>query len=124
MYRIDNWNNEGSGWLVESIDGEYVNISVYSSLVGNTCIELSDELKHPMKGPINIKNNKCFLWCHVRHLNLVESNPQRLTKENRKLGSKLDYERIDFPVSKKMITVKLKSKIISVLMFFVVVHIR
>ena len=45
--------------------------------------------KNPMKGLINIKNNdnKCFLWCHIRHLNLVERNPQRIT--------------IDFPVSKK-----------------------
>ena len=36
LYRIDNWINEGSGWIVESIDGEYVNISAYSPLVGNT----------------------------------------------------------------------------------------
>ena len=62
LYRIDNWINEGSGWIIESIDGEYVNISAYSPLVGNTYIELPDELKNPMKGLINIKNNdnKCF----------------------------------------------------------------
>ena len=45
LYRIDNWVNEGSSWIVESVDGEYVNISVYSPLVGSTCIELLDELK-------------------------------------------------------------------------------
>ena len=28
LYRIDNWINEGSGWIVESINGEYVNISI------------------------------------------------------------------------------------------------
>ena len=49
LYRIDNWINERSGWIVESIDGEYVNISAYSSLFGNIYIELSDELKNPMK---------------------------------------------------------------------------
>ena len=27
LYRIDNWNNEGSGSVTESIDAEYVNIS-------------------------------------------------------------------------------------------------
>ena len=29
LHRIDNWINEGSGWVVESINGEYVNISMY-----------------------------------------------------------------------------------------------
>ena len=28
IYRIDNWINEGSGWMMESINGEYVNISI------------------------------------------------------------------------------------------------
>ena len=63
LYRIDNWINEGSGWIIESINGEYVNISIYSSLIRSTYIKLPDKLKNPMKGLINIKNNdnKCFL---------------------------------------------------------------
>ena len=103
MYRIDNWINEGSGWIVESIDVEYVNYSAYSPLVGNIYIELPDELKNPIKGLINIKNNdnKCFLWCHIRHLNLVERNPQRITRKDRELINKFDYEGINFPVLKK-----------------------
>ena len=103
MYRIDNWINEGSGWIVESIDGEYVNISAYSPLVGNTYIELSDELKNPVKDLIDIKDNdnECFLWCHIRHSNLVERNPQRITREDRELVNQLDYRGINFPVSKK-----------------------
>ena len=92
LYRIDNWINEGSGWIVESIDGDYVNISAYSPLVGSSYIELSSELKNSMKGLINIKNNdnKCFLWCHVRHLNLVERNPQRITRKDKELVNKLE----------------------------------
>ena len=84
LYRIDNWIIEESGWIVESVDGEYVNISAYIPLVGNTYIELPDELKNSMKGLINIKNNdnKCFLWCHIRHLNLVERNLQRITRKD------------------------------------------
>ena len=31
LYRIDNWINEGSGWIIESINGKYVNISMYIS---------------------------------------------------------------------------------------------
>ena len=96
LYRIYNWINEGSGWLVESINGEYINVYAYSPLVGSTYTELPDELKNSKKALINVKNddNKCFLWFHVRDLNLVERYPQRTTKE-------VNYEEITFPVSKK-----------------------
>ena len=102
MYRIDNWINEGSGWIIDSINSEYVNISKYSSLLGSSYIELDDKLKHPKKGLINIKNkdNKCFLWCHVRHLNLDKNSP-RINKEDKKLANTLDYSDINFPVSEK-----------------------
>ena len=71
LYRIDNWINEGSGWVIESIEAEYVNISIYIPLSEGSSIELTNKLKNSMKGLINIKNNdsKCLLWCHIRHLN-------------------------------------------------------
>ena len=80
-----------------------MNISAYNPLIGSTYIELPDELKHPKKGLNNIKNNnnKCFLWCHVKHLNLVERNPHRITKKDKDMVSKLGYEKIRFLVSKK-----------------------
>ena len=86
LCRIDNWINEGSGWIIESIEPQYVNISMYSPLVESTYIELPDGLKNSMEGLINIKNNdnKSFLWCHVRHLNLVKRHPERITKEDKK----------------------------------------
>ena len=67
LYRIGNWITEGSGWTIKSIEAEYVNISIYSPLIGSTYIELPDKLKNIMKGLINIKNNdnKCFLWCQI-----------------------------------------------------------
>ena len=119
MHRIDNWINEDSRSIVESVDGEYVNISAYSPLVGSTYTELSDELRDPMKGLINIKNNdnKCFLWCHIRHSNLVERNPQRITRKDREVVKKLGYQEINFTVSKTII-VELKCKIKFVLMCF------
>ena len=49
LYRIDNWINEGSGWIIKSIDGEYVNISKYTPLIGNSFIELPSELKKSKK---------------------------------------------------------------------------
>ena len=48
LYRID-WINEGSSGTIEYIDGEYINIYVFSSLSGSTYIELPDELKHSKK---------------------------------------------------------------------------
>ena len=103
LYRIDNWNNKGSGWIIESIDGEYINIYTYSPLIRSTYIELPSGFKNPMKGLINIKNNdnKCFLWCHIRHLNLLKIHPERITKEDKNMINDLSYEGIKFPVSKK-----------------------
>ena len=48
------------------------------------------ELRSPRKGLINIKNNdqKCFLWCHVRHINPTHVHPGRI-------------KRIEFPVQEK-----------------------
>ena len=98
LYRIDNWINQGSVWIIESVEGFYLNISAYNPLIRSTYINLPSELQHPMKGLINIQNNdnKCFLCCHVRHLNLVDKNTQRITKKD-----KLNYEGNNFPISKK-----------------------
>ena len=86
LYGIDNWINEGSGWIIGSIEAQYVNISIYSPLIGTTYIQLPDKLKNPMKGLINSKNNdnKCFLWCHIKHLNLVKTHPQKIAKVHKK----------------------------------------
>ena len=55
-----------------------------------------------MKGLINIKgnDNKCFLWCHIKHLNPLKLHPERITKVDRKMINDLDYEGITFPVSR------------------------
>ena len=85
LYRIDGWINRGSGWIIESIESQCINISTYRRLVGSSYIDLPIELKHPRKGLINIKNNdqKCFLWCHVRHINPVKDHPGRITRIDR-----------------------------------------
>ena len=50
LYRIGNWINEGSGWITESIEAQYLNISIYSPLIGSTYIELLNKLKNLKKG--------------------------------------------------------------------------
>ena len=103
LYRIDNWINEGSGWIVELIESQYINISTYRPLSGSSYVKLPAELRSSKKGLINIKNNdqKCFLWCHVRHINPVKIHPERITREDKKLANDLNYDGIEFPVREK-----------------------
>ena len=100
MYRIDNWINERSGWIAELTESQYINVSTYRPLLGSSCIKLPVELKSPKKRLIIIKNNdqKCFLWCHVTHINLVKIHPERITREDKKLDNSLNYDVIEFPV--------------------------
>ena len=76
----DYWINEGCGWIAESIESQYINISTYKPLLGSSYIDLPIELRSPRKGLINIKNKdqKCFLWCHVRHINPSNEHPERI----------------------------------------------
>ena len=103
LYMIDVWINNGSGWNVESIESQYINISTYRPLAGSSYMDLPVELKSPRKGLINIKNKdeKCFLWCHVRHINPSKEHPERIKKTDKKIAEKLDYDRIEFPVQEK-----------------------
>ena len=41
------------------------------------------------------------MWCHVRHLNLDGQKLHRITKKDRDVCKKLNYQGVDFPVSKK-----------------------
>ena len=86
LYRIDDWINERSGWIVGLIKSQYINISSYKPLSGSSYVKLPAEFKSPKKGLINIKNNdqKCFLWCQVRHVNLVKIHPERITRDDKK----------------------------------------
>ena len=76
------------------------NISTYRPLLGNSYIDLPIELRSPKKGLINIKNKdqKCFLWCHVRHINPSKEHPGINKKVDKKLANKLNYDGIEFPV--------------------------
>ena len=120
LYMIDVWINEGSGWTVESIESQYINISTYRPIPGSSYIFLPVELKSPRKGLINTKNKdqKCFLWCHVRHINPSKEHPERIRKIDKKLVkhitnpeeikdedkefiSDLNYDGTEFPVQEK-----------------------
>ena len=85
LKRIAVWISEGSGWVIEEILNQYINVVSYIPLRGNSYILLPKESSNSKKGLINLKNedNKCFLWCHIRHLNPAKKDPQRITKKDR-----------------------------------------
>ena len=120
LYMIDVWINNESGWNVESIESQYINISTYRPLSGSSYMNLPVELRNSRKGLINIKSKeqKCFLWCHVRHINSAKEHPERIrkvdkklvkhitnqekiTEEDKQLISDLDYDEIEFLFKKR-----------------------
>ena len=102
LHRTENLINEGSGWVIESVDAEFINISVFSPLSGSTYIKLPCRLRNSVKGLINVKTRtiKCFIWCHIRHLNPIKIHPERISKADKNMVNDLDREGIECPVSK------------------------
>ena len=100
---IDKWVSEGSGWVIDRIDSHYLNVTLYKPLNGSSYIELPTELRNSKKGLINMKNKdeECFRWCHIRHLNPQIKYPEIIKKEDKKMINELNYDGIDFPLSQK-----------------------
>ena len=97
------WLSEGSGWTVESIDDQYINIVKDKPLKGSPYIELPPELRNPAKGLINFQNkdNEGFRWCHIRHSNPQEIHHERIKKCDKEHIKNLDYSNVTFPVAQK-----------------------
>ena len=100
---IDKWVSEGSGWVIDRIDSHYLNVTLYKPLNGSSYIELPTEFRNSKKGLINMKNKdeECFRWCQIRHLNPQIKYPERIKKEDKKMINELNYEGIDFSLSQK-----------------------
>ena len=49
LYMTDVWINNGSGWNVESIESQYINISTYRPLSESFYMNLPVELRSPRK---------------------------------------------------------------------------
>ena len=64
-------------------------------------IDLPVELGSPRKGLINIKNKnqQCFLWCRVRHINPSKKHPEKILK----MLKKLIMMKLSSPCKKKIL---------------------
>ena len=71
--------------------------------MGSSYVKLRVELRSTKKVLINIKNNdqKCFLWCHVRHINPIKIHPEKIKQKDKGMANGIDYDGIEFPVWKE-----------------------
>ena len=83
---FDIWISEGSGSVIDKVEGIYINVTNYEPLSGSSYIPLPKVLNNSKKGLINLKNkdHKCFMWCHVRLINPQNRNAERINKEDKK----------------------------------------
>ena len=113
LYTIDVCINNGSGWNVQSIESQYINISTYRPLSGSSHMDLPVELKSQRKGLTNIKNKdkKCFYGV-ISDILILQKNIlkkiKKLKKKKKKIAEKNDYNGTEFPVKKKEILTRLK----------------
>ena len=81
---IQKYLGNSSGWIVDSVIDNVINISKYKPLAGSSYINLPKELNHPRKGLINIQNfsdNEWFKWCLVwYYLNPANHHPTKIRK--------------------------------------------
>ena len=87
LNKLDIWINEGAEWIINKIEGLYINVANYELLSGSSYIPLPKVLNNPMKGLINLKNkdHKYFMWCPVGLINPTNSHPERINKQDKKL---------------------------------------
>ena len=63
------------------------------------------DLPVELKSPINIKNKdqKCFLWCHVRHINPSKEHAERIIMTDKKLLKNLIMMELSFQFKIKVL---------------------
>ena len=106
LYIIDIWIDNGSGWIIDLIESQCINISTYRPLSGSCFMDLHVELRCPKEGLINIKSKdkKWFLWCHVRHINPSKEYSERIKQNDKKLLKNLIMMELSFLYKKKILT--------------------
>ena len=93
---------EGTGWHFVKIINLQLHITRYTPLKGSSYIKLPKFLES--KGAIiNMKNDddKCFLWCVLRALNLKDKNNERIDGDLKSKIDTLDMGDIKYPVNLK-----------------------
>ena len=101
LKKINNYQNNGSGWYFKEIISLEIHIVEYKPMTGGTYIPLPEFIKKK-NAIINIKNedDKCFLWSVLRYLHPVQKNGERIN-DLKRYQNDLNF---NFPLKVKDIT--------------------
>ncbi|CAH3196323.1 unnamed protein product, partial [Porites evermanni] len=91
----------GSGWYFKYVDQLEINIVEFNPSKGSSYIKLPEWILNK-RAIVNIQNrdDKCFLWCVLRHLYPKESHDERIT-DLKKYENELITQGITFPMNIK-----------------------
>lgn len=101
--KIDDFQDEGSGWILQSIINLEVNINKYNPLRGNSYISLPTSVSKK-RACINVKNmdDECFKWAVPSALHPMEEHTYRVSKY-KPFENELVLTGIEFPMKMKQI---------------------
>ena len=98
LRKVEDFQEQGSGWTLIEIVNLMVNINRYASLQGalSTFVKLPQDIQNK-KALVNVKNTDkyCFLWSIMAALHPVDDN-SCATSSYPHYSSELKYERINF----------------------------
>ena len=96
--RIQHFNQRGRNWRFQRVISLDVHLAEFRLLKGSSHIKLPDYFQKK-EAVINVKkkDNHCFKWCALKHLNLVKSNAERIL-DLRGKTSQLNFTGIKFLV--------------------------
>ena len=91
-----------SGWIFLMVESLALHVDKWDPIKASSYIVLPDYLSK-RGGIINMKNedNKCFLWCVLRALNLKDKNNERIDKDLKSKENTLNMKGITYPVDSK-----------------------
>ena len=90
LYLIDNWINKGSGWIVESIESEYITDHYREAT------ELKSSKKGLITSKIKMKNVSRQAYQFCKHTS------RKNHKKDKEIANELDYDSVNFPVQKRI----------------------
>lgn len=98
MAKVDELQENGSGWSLHEIVSLDVHYNKFRSFQGSSYLEPSNSIKNK-KAIINIqnKNNECFIWAILSALHPTKKHAQRPSKY-KQFKNELNFDGIEFPV--------------------------
>ncbi len=109
LENLAEFQKNGSGWRLKSINGLEIKITKYNPLSGSGYSKLPPFIAKK-NIVINMRNDdvQCFKWAATRALNPVVGNPNRITNELKKQTEKYNWDDISFPT--KLTEIKIWKK--------------